>query len=1168
MVDADAPVLAASPSHVRDELDDLTRAQLHGPLAGDIEEIEERPRDQYLLGALAPQQFGWRADPTERSTDDTAVDSEDEGAAKGLYPSSFGLTFTVDRSVDSLLVVAGWGRYRRESTETPEGDTKRIWRRYPAGGSLRVELVDGPIEKRSPDPENGDVVVTGLVRERADCFVVTLFLVNEQQEQQTNKDDVWLFQARLGVAAPDERPVFVQTRPDVAAPDDETAMLDMLYRHHVEFATGHGTAVHVTVDGDDPARAHRIETSAVPTYDVPQTRAPSADDIPELAEVVLDMSALAEVDDLAGALIPMVEAYRTWIAERRTELETGTDGLADHREAGREALAACGKSADRIEAGIELLANDDTAARAFRFMNRAMALQRLHTTAAELRRADPDRKLADVLEEIDVAANRSWRPFQLAFVLVNLPSLSDPTLPERSTPGLVDLLWFPTGGGKTEAYLGLCAYTMGIRRLHGEVDGHAGHDGVAIIMRYTLRLLTAQQFQRASALMCACEVLRQEALDASDNPWGEVPFRIGLWVGFSVTPTRGSAAAKAIEQARDRGRDPRGANPVQLAACPWCGNEISTSRQADYDAARQRTIVHCSDRYGRCPFGRRHAPDEGLPVVTVDDEIYRLLPDLVIATADKFAQLPWQGAVTSLFGRVTERCERHGYRTPDLDRDIDERDSHRARAPLPAAKTVSGPPLRPPDLIIQDELHLMTGPLGSLAGLYETAIDELCTWTVDGQRVRPKVVASTATARRASEQARALFDRDLHVFPPSGLTIDDSFFARQVPVSDENPGRRYLGICAQGTRLKNIEIRVYTALLAGAQSLFEKYGQAADPYMTLVGYFSSIRELGGMRRLVDDDVRSRLRKAEQIGLKQRQINDVKELTSRIDSSQIPATLDRLGVRFGGESESGWPIDVLLATSMISVGVDVPRLGLMVVGGQPKATAEYIQATSRVGRSAAGPGLVVTLANWARPRDLSHYERFEHYHATFYRHVEATTLTPFAPRALDRGLTAVLAGLMRHRGDAWNANESAALVDVDAGEVQEIVDLVAARAESVTGDPLVVDEVRRRLGDRRRRWSVRQARQRTGTLGYRERQDGRTTGLLRPPSEAEWDPWVCPHSLREVEPGINLLFDDTDYAAFGEPDYVYDDSSSVDGVSGDEAHDGEVTTAVGSQDDAG
>lgn len=280
-------------------------------------------------------------------------------------------------------------------------------------------------------------------------------------------------------------------------------------------------------------------------------------------------------------------------------------------------------------------------------------------------------------------------------------------------------------------------------------------------------------------------------------------------------------------------------------------------------------------------------------------------------------------------------------------------------------------PLRPPDLIIQDELHLIAGPLGTLVGLYETAIDKLASWTVDGVVVRPKVVASTATVRRAAEQVHALFARGLAVFPPPVLDVEHAFFAEQRPVTDDHPGRQYLGICAHGQRLKSVEVRVFTTLLAAAQRLFERYGDAADPWMTLVTYFGALRELGGAKRLVDDDVKARLRKTDQRGLSRRSLRVVQELTSRISSTDIPDVLDQLGERFAPpkldvdgkpvrSTVERLPIDVLLATSMISVGVDVGRLGLMCAVGQPKTTAEYIQATSRVGRDRNGPGLVVTV----------------------------------------------------------------------------------------------------------------------------------------------------------------------------------------------------------------
>ena len=312
-------------------------------------------------------------------------------------------------------------------------------------------------------------------------------------------------------------------------------------------------------------------------------------------------------------------------------------------------------------------------------------------------------------------------------------------------------------------------------------------------------------------------------------------------------------------------------------------------------------------------------------------------------------------------------------------------------------------------------MHLISGPLGTLVGLYETAIDKLCTWEVNGKKVRPKLIASTATIKNADVQVRKPVPANGQHFPAARTGCAGQFLLASARADREDFGRRYLGICAPGRRLKAALIRVYVAYLCSAQSLYEKYGKHVDPWMTLVGYFNSMRELGGMRRLVDDDVFSRCRKQDRRGLAKRFFSGdyLAELTSRMRSEEIPQILDRLEAGFDPELTAQRkeafekkdyknipkkPLDVLLATNMISVGVDVKRLGLMVVAGQPKATAEYIQATSRVGRTF--PGLVCTVFNWARPRDLSHYETFEHYHTTFYKHVEPLSVTPFSPGAFN------------------------------------------------------------------------------------------------------------------------------------------------------------------------
>jgi hypothetical protein len=412
---------------------------------------------------------------------------------------------------------------------------------------------------------------------------------------------------------------------------------------------------------------------------------------------------------------------------------------------------------------------------------------------------------------------------------------------------------------------------------------------------------------------------------------------------------------------------------------------------------------------------------------------------------------------------------------------------------------------------------------------------------VDGKTVRPKVIASTATIRRAPDQVHALFVRRVRVFPPHGLDVTDNFFSRQRLPSEMHPGRRYLGICAPGRRLKAAMIRVYVAFLGAAQQLYAKYGRAADPWMTLVGYFNAMRELGGMRRLVDDDVRTRLARIDRRGLAVRSItyDTVEELTSRKGGTDIPVVLDALEAVFDpalaerrremlrrGQRQGlpQKPLDVLLATNMLSVGVDVRRLGLMVVAGQPKTTAEYIQATSRVGR--AWPGLVCTVLNWVRPRDLSHYERFEHYHATFYKHVEALSVTPFAPRALDRGLTALLVSSIRLIGMEFNENLRAGRIDRNHPYVRAAIEHIARRAHLVGSGAAVEQLVRAELERRLDEWLAEAQRQTGGRrLGYRDAPDGVTVGLLRRPGLRPWGDFTCFNSLRDVEPEVGLVLDD-------------------------------------------
>jgi hypothetical protein len=1148
---ADAPQqpLLNIPSayEIRDKLEQAILKDLRGPANGEEEELDESSvQERYLVGVLAPlHRQGAAPGETVEEQDELAIadkgspeegTSEQNTPAAAMFPASFGMTFCVGAIAQVLEIHAAWGNYRREASQVitqKDESPKIIWKRYPMSGSRVVPLNGEKFRYLVMGEAGPEVYIKGQSRQQTNGdWIVTLFIVNEQHEPKQRRDEAWLFQPELSVRSPNGAAIFIRKPipttiqnidPLVRA---ETEAMAMLYRKQVEFVVGHGVSVGVELAPGTTEQAIRLATSAVPTYEVPKNTPPTAAEIPQLQGLVLDMKELAEAADLTPKLSALAIAYRTWIDQEEQRTNDPKAGLADYQSAAHTVIDNCQTALTRIQEGLKVLQTNPQAAAAFQFMNRAMWQQRIHSLYSEQKRQGKE----VTLEDIDQYENRRWYPFQLAFILINLPSLSDLHHADRLHPtdAIADLLWFPTGGGKTEAYLGLTAYTIGLRRLQGTIAGRNGEQGVAVLMRYTLRLLTLQQFQRATALICACESIRQD----DSATWGNEPFRIGLWVGERSTPNYTAQSEEFVKQLRGRSQLGRSGSPHQLTNCPWCGSRIDPGKHIQVDSVEKgkgQTLTFCGDALGRCLFSR----GDGLPVVVVDEEIYRRLPTLLIATVDKFAQMPWKGEVQMLFGQVNGLCDRHGFRSPDLP----DKDTHKKTTTLPSAKTQPHLPLRPPDLIIQDELHLISGPLGTLVGLYETAVDHLSSWSVDGKLVRPKVVASTATIRQAKSQIHNLFLRKVQVFPPQGLDIEDNFFSRQRPPCEQTPGRRYLGICAPGRRLKAALIRVYVACLAASQHLYETEGYAthADPWMTLVGYFNSLRELGGTRRLVDDDIRSRLSKMDQRGLTRRTGLLMDELTSRKDSTEIPEILDRLETVFDPvqaaenkarrkakqKVEKHDPLDVLLATNMISVGVDVKRLGLMVACGQPKNTAEYIQATSRVGRTF--PGLVITVYNWARPRDLSHYERFSHYHATFYQHVEALSVTPFAPGALYRGLSALLVSMVRLSGQELNSNDSAGQVQANHPFVKAAIDAIVQRA-GLVGNTQVAQAVEQELKSKLDYWLAKaQNRPGGGTLKYKvPPKDGTSTDLLEPAGRRSWQEFTCLNSLRNVEPTIGLI----------------------------------------------
>ena len=1050
---------------VRDQLAYALRDDLIGPDADDpcdaahlTESLSSAPSHWYLTGFLAPtgQKTEDKEDPEagddlQNGPDDPSDGENDAPAARRpLFPSSIGVTVLLPKDCKSISARVTYGTYlpaaptiddeatrskRGKSNPPPADDggyVRLTWTRTPHEHTVPLSL-DGR-ERPGQQLEGSDGLTLrvvfravpeterGLVPPGTRC--ATIFLVNERMPvEKPEQDRGFVFQTKVALTCAEG---FVP-RPNLrgASEDDDIdeRIGDLQYRDCFEFGVGHGVSVEAVVTRERGVPAcKKVSTSWLPSAEVEKV-VPS-----KVADVELRMAALASIDRAAlqRDVGTLASSYADWI-DQQAVLDPS---ISTPRKKTAETLLNAARIAKtRIETGLHVLAEDPVALEAFKLANAAMA----GAQTERERQKNPEKVKSGTFVP-------TWYPFQLAFLLMNVAAQVDPTHRERDA---VDLIFFPTGGGKTEAYLGLAAFTLILRRFR-----HTGvlSAGVTVLMRYTLRLLTLDQYERAATLICALEVERKR----NPEKYGTQRFSIGLWVGKAATPNRfGTAADRdettALNRVKAFRENPESrASPIPIDKCPWCGEPFGQDTfelKPDYKNPQQLRVFCMRPGCDFAPSKNR----EGIPVLAVDDEIYRELPCFLIATVDKFAALPWVGKTGMLLGRNVTHHTALGFFGP---------------TGKPPAAAALAEPLLPPDLIIQDELHLISGPLGTIVGLYETAIDHLTTRVVgagkDITRIRPKIVASTATVRRASAQIQALFGRDrVDVFPPPGPNRRDSFFAETKPASEVN-ARLYVGLAAPGRSMKVLLMRTYIALLAAARRAYDKDPKAADPYMTLVGYFNSLRELGGSQRIVEDEVRARLLR---IGMRhrvgetssyfaERKIDyECVELTSRRDTDAVKEAKARLDHTFFENSKGHRPVDVALASNMISVGVDIQRLGLMVVCGQPKTTAEYIQASSRVGRDAHRPGLVVTLMNVHKPRDRSHFEHFTAYHESFYRSVEATSVTPFSPRAVDRGLAGLVVALARLGDARLTSADGAEKISAVKADLGFIGDVLAARAEA-------------------------------------------------------------------------------------------------------------------------
>jgi len=809
-----------------------------------------------------------------------------------------------------------------------------------------------------------------------------------------------IFQAEIKVNTKELKPYksYVELNPL----DQEAEVLNFLYKDKFSYGIGHNCSVVWDKSKET------IQTTFLPEYDVKDTKNSfSKEDFKDNLNDFLSLNESLDIYNLSHfsgknqteiieRLTSFVDLYGQWIDAQKQKPSVNS-------EIEETIFKDLDYNLKRLKTNLELL-KEDNIFRAFQLANSAMLIQIIISNDSDFSGKEKDLNELNFeinYQDIDffkdynfakLPFNRpKYRPFQLAFLLLNIDSITD--LNSDSRNNIVDLIWFPTGGGKTEAYLAVAAFTIIYRRLMNEI----GFEGTSVIMRYTLRLLTAQQFERASRLIVSLEFLRNHFT----NELREEPIDIGMWVGMSSTPNTLKEAEENVEEINEecnkKNGNPESKNVFQISSCPWCGTKLMTKNEHgkwDYGfkiIGKKKNVefkIKCLNK--SCHF------HDKLPIQVVDEMLYENPPTLLFGTVDKFAMLAWKANGHRFFN--------------SLDDDK-----------------------LPPDLIIQDELHLLTGPLGSITGIFESVIEMLC--TKDGRK--PKIISSTATTRNTNEQIKALYgnERKVNVFPPSGLRYSDSFFAK---VSKTDSKRRYLGFIPTGKSTIDTQLQMIANLFVARLEAYKKLIQKGvndyeifDKYWTIVSYYNSLKDVGKIHNKVGDEIStftSTLQNklfGDNPNYKFNHAylyNRDEELTSRIDSSKIKQTLKRLEENTfeentikkdkNGNTYVTDIIDLVLATNMISVGIDIDRFNIMLINGQPRNIAEYIQASSRVGRKYKG--LVIDLLDANRARDKSHFEHFVPFHQAFYKSVEPVSLTPFTENTLEKMLASIMITYVRHK----------------------------------------------------------------------------------------------------------------------------------------------------------
>jgi hypothetical protein len=1069
--------------YIRDRklVTDYINRQLVGPYDGEAECLyNDHPTQRYLMGTLYPKDTDLDSNDNGQdvSTSISDVDEIDDSPLSMVFqflPASMGVSFYAEECNEVEICV--WGgcyiKVKDEDIEIQEQmpeeersfkqnmyDKWPKWVRRPLASETSPHVVSSSLNFSKsqiiPVLENrAQLHIIWRPMGKGSLITVTIMNVASHNKEQMVDPEECLFQVGFK-CSPVTGSLCEYPSVNRLSYDREEEELALQYRNNITYAVGHGCAATWSKDIESPKS---VQTVSMPTCEVKPVTT-SLNSTYSDAEDVLSLQFLShddiDIEILENKLLRFIEGYSEWLKNIcDEEIDSKFDG-AKTRITGRINHAII-----RMKAGVSLLVKDEKVRMAFSMANGVMLKQMIHSRDKLFGGSVKDR---DQIKYVQPDYNSmqystiEWRPFQLAYQLLVLDSLVDSDSNDRNS---VDLLWFPTGGGKTEAYLGLAAFELIHRRLKFGEQGA----GTSVIKRYTLRLLTTQQFQRAATLICSLEIKRK----LNSELLGDAPFTLGLWVGEASSPNKYTSEKNAgkgsFELYSDMLEEDKPENPFQLQQCPWCGTKIipdtRTNDKADFGVRVTQTsfVFYCPS--STCELHER------IPVTVVDEDIYANPPSFIIGTVDKFARLAWDQRAAGLFGN---RVLNH----------------------------------RPPSLIIQDELHLISGPLGTISGIYEAAIETV----IECNGIRPKIIAATATIRRAGDQVERLYGSNVCIFPPPGISSDDSYFAR---TDTDASGRLYLGVMAQGHSPMTSEVHTSAAL---SQSVIESNlcGKAKDIWWTQVIYHNSRRELGKTMTLARDDIPERVKVISSDEDNLRKLTNVEELSGNVRGIEIPEVLSRLEL----DCTDNNAIDILPCTNMISVGVDVSRLGLMLILGQPKTTAEYIQASSRVGRNKTlPPGIVVTLYSASKPRDRSHFENFKAYHEALYRAVEPTSVTPFSPPARKRALHAALVILMRHAG-GLGENSQASLFDPQDSKTKRLIAQLVKRMSRA--EPAEAENIQRDMNDIINDWveKIDRASDEGRPLRYINKGGRQFSSLLKYYGEHDKEGWPTLNSMRNVD----------------------------------------------------